>query len=955
MKKIFFFLCFVSCFLVASAQQIGAAKVPLINNANPNTNADLNDPTLKKDVARLLFNEADNQLWVFDASKPIGQKYIRLTDTTMTGDKALISYFQSKSLFIGGVDKYGSVKIDALGNRYIALDNMANADPFVVSATTDVNILTQVYGQPVRRATQGQIIAPAVEIKAVSALPALADTKIGNKQLYITTTDTTELTYIGGNKWMADIVRGSSTPSISITSGTQTIDYSNAIWKNPNLTIGKTFDFIPKEGIWLPAQDITAESFGANGNDSFDDYQSLIAYFNYCNNTQKSYLTTSGLYIGNTTQIKLGGYQNCIYYTSRPLPLAFYPSIDGQNSIIKPFAGYPQDSFLIGGNSGANAWYGKIENLQFDGFKRTLRLESTNIDVGLIRVDNCNFYGSDCAIRFNNPSGLLNISNCRFFDIDTALQVINAEIVNFKNNWVSERTGIAHIKGAAIYSNCTMEMETNIFVPGLAIDPQRAWINNYYSIRVHNLRQGGETGAHTLVNNFAKMDVVAQPIHRRVEVSNIEGYGGFGTYKIGAIRLFEIPNFIEVHGYSGCIESSLIDYAEGINGDSLLLSVVPNANNQIPKIFTFANTCGSFVNNQLLPNNLLKYTNIDNKWSKTGDSLAAGQFFGSTNNEDVEIRKNNILHSRFTDNGGLTALRTYEKNTGNYLETRVTIGQGALLSNTNMRYVIAPTTLGINMFVADGFTGNIGINQYSPIYPLHITKAISTAIGTTGQMMIENGNTADSLAGARILFAGSSTTGYATITAAKHSSFGVNSSNFLDFGTFYNGAPATILKLSTYNNTKNALFYGNIGINTITPQHKLDIDAQSGSAGNPLRLLGLNQGASTDSILTSLNGVVRRNSLSDLSLATVIKSANAVVNIPAITGMGTIGTVSVTVTGAIVGMQVSASPRTNVMTSGVSAPLVYVSAANTVTFSFSGLTVGTNGNISSNWDIVIQK
>ena len=57
---------------------------------------------------------------------------------------------------------------------------------------------------------------------------------------------------------------------------------------------------------------------------------------------------------------------------------------------------------------------------------------------------------------------------------------------------------------------------------------------------------------------------------------------------------------------------------------------------------------------------------------------------------------------------------------------------------------------------------------------------------------------------------------------------------------------------------------GNIGINTTTPQYKLDIDAQTGSSGNPLRLLGLNAGATSDSIISSNSGVLRRLSINQI-------------------------------------------------------------------------------------------
>ena len=79
---------------------------------------------------------------------------------------------------------------------------------------------------------------------------------------------------------------------------------------------------------------------------------------------------------------------------------------------------------------------------------------------------------------------------------------------------------------------------------------------------------------------------------------------------------------------------------------------------------------------------------------------------------------------------------------------------------------------------------------------------------------------------------------------------------------------------------------GFLGINTINPQYKLDIDAQTGSTGNPLRLLGLNAGATTDSVLTSASGVVRR-----LSVAQVLGNAwNITGNASTIDGTNYIGT-----------------------------------------------------------------
>ena len=67
------------------------------------------------------------------------------------------------------------------------------------------------------------------------------------------------------------------------------------------------------------------------------------------------------------------------------------------------------------------------------------------------------------------------------------------------------------------------------------------------------------------------------------------------------------------------------------------------------------------------------------------------------------------------------------------------------------------------------------------------------------------------------------------------------------------------------NDDKN-FFSGNVGIGmgALNPSYKLDVDAFTGASGNPLRLQGLLAGATTDSVLTSASGVVRRLSINQI-------------------------------------------------------------------------------------------
>jgi|GEM_PF-2692198 len=115
----------------------------------------------------------------------------------------------------------------------------------------------------------------------------------------------------------------------------------------------------------------------------------------------------------------------------------------------------------------------------------------------------------------------------------------------------------------------------------------------------------------------------------------------------------------------------------------------------------------------------------------------------------------------------------------------------------------------------------------------------------------------------------------------------LGNSNTTPSTNFLGTTNAQDLVIKTNNTEKlRILSGGNVGINTATPSYKLDIDAQTASLGNPLRLLGLNAGATTDSILTSSSGIVRR-----LSIPQVVSNAwNILGNSGTVNGTNFLGT-----------------------------------------------------------------
>jgi trimeric autotransporter adhesin len=148
--------------------------------------------------------------------------------------------------------------------------------------------------------------------------------------------------------------------------------------------------------------------------------------------------------------------------------------------------------------------------------------------------------------------------------------------------------------------------------------------------------------------------------------------------------------------------------------------------------------------------------------------------------------------------------------------------------------------------------GNFGIGTASPQYKLDVT----------GSALFRNGNSAGVYTGGfQNLFGWNSSNTYMHGIRTRHNSGGPLE-NTMDFYVWRFGDAASVaggqhvLTMQANNN-------GSVGIGTLNPSYKLDINGT-----NPLRLVGLQAGATTDSILTSNAGVVRRIAAGQLVTAT---------------------------------------------------------------------------------------
>lgn len=240
------------------------------------------------------------------------------------------SVLSNASGFVNGGNSFGATAVLGTNDNYslylrtnsgtkAVLSNTGNFGIGVISPQNKLDIYAGSEGNPIRAvgfqasassADSILVYDPATgifkrkgaSVMVAAALPVAAVDQIGNIVMYITATDTTQLVYLGGNKWRADFVKSATAPSVMVTSGSQTIDYTRAVWKNTAVSIvgGESVDFTWQNGAWKPLAPMDIKTFG--GKDGGDISAALAQAMLY---TKKIYIP-KGNYLASNVQLKSG-------------------------------------------------------------------------------------------------------------------------------------------------------------------------------------------------------------------------------------------------------------------------------------------------------------------------------------------------------------------------------------------------------------------------------------------------------------------------------------------------------------------------------------------------------------------------------------------------------------------------------------------------------------------------
>ena len=309
---------------------------------------------------------------------------------------------------------------------------------------------------------------------------------------------------------------------------------------------------------------VNVRDFGAKGDGKTDDTKSIMEALKYVKSKGVSLNVlpdgrTLNSYVGNQPILY---FPAGLYMISASIPLDSYVNIQGEDAII-----FGTKNFS-GGNNAAfegSGWQSQISGLQFAGFNIAVKLNSKNIDMGKVHIYNCQFTDNNTAIVIDCQSTLTTIDDCRFLCNNKSIVIKSGDKVIVSKNWITSGT-LQQDYDANIINYGSLSFENNLLVPrpvkrGVK---EPAWINNYGSVSCESIRQGGEEGSFTLINNFAKANKNYPIIPSSVSVKNSDCYAVYRTdenWQPAVIRLYELPNQIVLEDIRGMVDAQVIGHS----------------------------------------------------------------------------------------------------------------------------------------------------------------------------------------------------------------------------------------------------------------------------------------------------------------------------------------------------------------------------------------------------------
>lgn len=208
-----------------------------------------------------------------------------------------------------------------------------------------------------------------------------------------------------------------------------------------------------------------------------------------------------------------------------------------------------------------------IEHLAFIGGRNAISINTQNNDTVRITIQNCQFQASSSYAIYTEYSNstLLTIKDCKFMYCQKVFR--NAcDIAHIERCWI---TTAGDMVGAEFDNHGGLHMK-NVFATADGSDSSGAephFIDNFGSVHLLecNVGRHGGKGFVSIVDNFACTPPYPGAFISIVN-SNFDDVRRINPQRLGAaIRLFQLPNIIEVVGNTGWADTKLISVDPGLD------------------------------------------------------------------------------------------------------------------------------------------------------------------------------------------------------------------------------------------------------------------------------------------------------------------------------------------------------------------------------------------------------
>ena len=188
--------------------------------------------------------------------------------------------------------------------------------------------------------------------------------------------------------------------------------------------------------------------------------------------------------------------------------------------------------------------------LAFHGGHVHLNLGNNNEDNGLIRVEDCRFYGSKGTaihVRRGSPSTQLLVLGCEIVGCEKAV-ITYTDMTHIRDGWL---TGGCSRDGALLENRGNLMLVENVTGVPMVNGHDQRWIDNYGNLVCRNVRFGGEEAGFTPVVNFAKY--APRILGGVVVLDSCWIVCAIGNHRRPcAVYCEEIPNLLEIRNCALC-------------------------------------------------------------------------------------------------------------------------------------------------------------------------------------------------------------------------------------------------------------------------------------------------------------------------------------------------------------------------------------------------------------------